>query len=128
MSFSEKSKILENLDFSTSKSYRYKTKNARNVKFWPKTPMANMKTQVKKIFNFFLGNREKRCNQNEVVNSKTCRFKFLIFGGFAAKGHTFKVPPTLVCVFDLFGHSRHFRRNFQIFWLKIMLFGIQTVL
>ena len=42
VSFSEKSKILENLDFSTSKSYRYKTKNARNVKFWPKTPMANM--------------------------------------------------------------------------------------
>ena len=88
----------------------------------------SVKTQVNFFFNFFLDNREKWCNQNEVVNSKTCRFKFLIFGGFAAKGHTFKVPPTLVCVFDLFGHSGHFRTNFQIFWLKIMHFVIQTVL
>ena len=38
-------------------------KNARNVKFWPKTPIANMKTQVKFFFQFFLREAFKKKNK-----------------------------------------------------------------
>ena len=97
-------------------------------KLGPKHPWPICSTRYKKNSNFFPADRGTRYNQNEVGNSKTRHFKFLKFRDFLVKGHTFQGPPTLVCVFDLFSHSRHFCQKFQIFWLKIRLFSLRTVL